>query len=162
MTRISNGRQDKAGQASGEPQSADLRSKDGVQKFREAAGKEKVPEQVVDSFERAAPQIEKQLQAISGKALAGKIHFTSEHLAALAGAFAAIFKQHPRAGRKERARMFARAILKNKRMGKVFESADEKDLEKMFDTIAEQLDGSPVFAQLVDEVTEGARKMSLG
>ena len=29
-------------------------------------------------------------------------------------------------------------------------------------TIAEQLDGSPVFAQLVDEVTEGARKITSG
>jgi len=164
MTRIGGGRPtpEQVGQAAGEQKPVDLRSKDGVQSFREAAGKEKVPSKVVDSFERAGPQLEKQLQAISGKVLAGKINFTSEHLAALAGAFAAIVKQNPRADRKDRARLFARAIIKHKRIGKIFDEADEQDLEKMFDTIAEQLDGSPVFAQLVDDVTEGARKINLG
>ncbi len=140
----------------------DLRTKEGVQQFRAEAGKQKVPSKVVDSFERAAPQIAKQLQSISGKALAGKIQFTSADLAVIAGAIAATLAQHPRANRKERAKLFSRAIIKNKRIGKLFEGADEADLERMFDTIAEQLDSSPVFAQLVDEVTEGARKINLG
>jgi hypothetical protein len=164
MTKISGGTR---GPGDKEPvatpgESADLRTKEGVQQFREAADKENVPSAVVDSFERAAPQLEKQLKALSGKTLAGRIQFTSEHLAQLAGAFALILKQHPRADRKERARLFARTILKSKRFSKIFDSADEKDLERMFATIAAQLDGSPVFAQLVEEVTEGARKLSLG
>jgi hypothetical protein len=164
MTRIGGGgRPPKDPDSVGQPKEpADLHSKEGVQKFREAAGKEKVPSKVVDSFERAAPQIEKQLQAMSGKAIAGQIQFTSEQLAQIAAAFAGIVKQHPRADRKERARLFAKAILKHRRIGKLFESVDEEDLEDMFEDIAEQLDGSPVFAQLVDDVTEGARKISLG
>jgi hypothetical protein len=71
-------------------------------------------------------------------------------------------KQHPRADRKERARLFARAILKKKKLNKLLEQAPEGEVENLFENIAEQLDSSPVFAQLVDDVTEGAKKINLG
>jgi hypothetical protein len=116
----------------------------------------------VDSFERAATLFEKQLQSLPANTLARQIKFTSAQLAELAGAFALIVKRYPRATRKERARLFARSILTHKRIGKLFGDADEKDLEQMFDAIAAQLDGSPVFAQLVEDVTDGARKITLG
>lgn len=161
MSRISGGGQPPRAGDVPKPES-ELSSKEGVQKFREAAGKENVPKPVLDKFERAAPQIERQIQSLSAKQLMGQIKFTSEHLAQLAGAFASILKQHPRADRKERAKLFARAIIKNKRIQKLFEDADEQEIENMFEKIAEQLDGSPVFAQLVDDVTEGAKKINLG
>jgi hypothetical protein len=162
MTRVGGGGPKQPDGVSPTPPASDLHTREGVQKFREAAKTENVPSKVVDSFERAAPKLDAQLSAISGKALAGQLKFGSAELAQLAGAFAVIVKQHPRADRKERARLFARAILKHKRIGKLFGDADERDLEKMFETIAEQLDGSPVFAQLVDDVTEGARKVNPG
>ncbi|MBN1960461.1 MAG: hypothetical protein JW841_05905 [Deltaproteobacteria bacterium] len=116
----------------------------------------------VDSFVRATTLFEKQLQSLSGKALARQIQFTSVQLAEIAAAFAVIMKRYPRASRKERARRFAKTILKHKRIGKLFEEAEEEELEKMFDAIAEQLDGSPMFAQLIEDVSEGASKMMLG
>jgi hypothetical protein len=167
MTRVTGGGgppkvPKEVGETGAEPQPTDLGTREGLQKFREAAKSEKVPAQVVDSFERAAPELDKQLKALAGKALAGPIKFSSEQLAQIAAAFAGIIVQHPRADRKDRAHLFARAILKHKRIGQLFESADERELESMFETIAAQLDGSPVFAQLVEEVTEGVRKLTLG
>src|SRR5689334_20531625 len=82
------------------------------------------------------------------KTLAGKLQFTNEELAQLAATFAGLLKQNPRADRKQRAKLFAKAILQKKRIAKLFEDADEEDVEKLFEDIAEQLDGSPVFAQL--------------
>jgi hypothetical protein len=58
--------------------------------------------------------------------------------------------------------MFAKAILRSRKLGRIFDEADEEELETLYEEIAGQLDGSPVLAQLVDEVTEGARKLSLG
>jgi hypothetical protein len=116
----------------------------------------------VDRFEKVRPQIETSLQNITGKALAGKLQFSNEELAQLAAAFAVVLKQYPRADRKERAKLFAKTLLRKKRIAKLLESADEEQVEKLFENIAEQLDGSPVFAQLVDDVTEGARKINLG
>ena len=58
--------------------------------------------------------------------------------------------------------MFAKAFLKSRKFGKIFDEADESELEKIYDQIGDQLDGSPVLAQLVDDVTEGARKINLG
>ncbi len=162
MTRIGGGGPKQPGGVGHTPPASDLHTREGVQKFRDAAKTENVPSKVVDSFERAAPKLDAQLSAISGKALAGQLKFGSAELAQLAGAFALIVKQHPRADRKERARLFARAIAAHRRIGKLFEGADERELEDLFDGIAEQLDGSPVFAQLVDDVTEGARKIDLG
>lgn len=141
-----------------EQQPADLKSREGVQKFRQTAGTE-VPKQVVDSFQRAGPALESKLQAMGGKPLA-KLNFTNADLAVLAQTFAGIISQNPTADRLRRARLFAKAILKKRRFGKIFAGADEKDLEEMFDILADQLDSSPRFAQLVDEVTEGARKLN--
>ncbi|MEK7705085.1 MAG: hypothetical protein AAB426_09015 [Myxococcota bacterium] len=137
---------------------ADLRSKEGIQSFRQAARMEGVPTKIVDRFEKAGPALEKTMQA-----LAGKIKFTNADLAQVARAVAVFVLQNPNADRKTRARAFARAILKRKRYDKIFSNLDEADearLEEMFDLIADQLDGSPVMAQLVDEVTEGARKVT--
>ncbi|MBI3178889.1 MAG: hypothetical protein HYZ27_04470 [Deltaproteobacteria bacterium] len=121
---------------------------------------EAVPKKVVDSFERAAPQITQRLEAMAGKkAAAPALQFTSEHLAEVAQAFAGLLRKNPSADRRTRAHMFAKAILRSRRFGHVFDEADEAELEKIYDLIADQLDTSPKLAQLVDEVTEGARKM---
>jgi hypothetical protein len=160
MTRIGDNRPPKDAAKTG-AESGVLRTDEDKKQFREAAAKENVPKAITDRFERAAPNIEKSLQ-MSGKAIAGKIQFTNEDLASLAATFAGILKQHPRADRKERARLFARAILKKKKLNKLLEQAPEGEVENLFENIAEQLDSSPVFAQLVDDVTEGAKKINLG
>ncbi len=128
-------------------------------KTRDAAGKD-VPNKVVDSFERAAPQITQRLEAMAGKKVAQpSIQFTSEHMAEVAQTFAGLLRKNPSADRRARAHMFAKAILRSRRFGHVFDQADEEELEGLYDLIADQLDTSPRLAQLVDEVTEGARKM---
>jgi len=162
MTRIGGGgrppeKTDTAAQQTKTGESHESVQKDSAPRIRDAAGK-----QVVDHFERAAPQITQQLKAMAGKkALAPSIQFTSEHLAELAQAFAGMLRKKPGADRRERARMFARAILRSRKFGKIFDEADEAELESLYQQIAGQLDGSPVLAQLVDDVTEGARKMSV-
>ena len=40
-----------------------------------------------------------------------------------------------------------------------YRAEDRQALEEMYEIIAEQLDSTPVFAQLIDEVTESARKI---
>jgi hypothetical protein len=162
-TRIGGNRpptKDGEAQKAGE-QSGVLRTEEDKKEFRAAAAKENVPKAITDRFERAAPQIDKVL-AQGGQAIAGKIQFSNAELAQLAAIFASILKQAPRADRKERARLFARAILKKKKLGKLLDAAPEAEVEAMFENIAEQLDSSPVFAQLVDDVTEGAKKINLG
>ena len=96
------------------------------------------------------------------KGVGPAIVFASEHMEAVAKAFAGMLRKAPGADRKKRARMFAKAILRSRKFGKIFDEADEEELETLYEQIAGQLDGSPVLAQLVDEVTEGARKMNLG
>lgn len=135
-------------------------------KAQEAAARTKDPSaakeaKVVDSFQRVAPQLAQQLQAMAGKKAVPGMIFSNEGLYQVAQAFAGMLRKAPNADRRMRARMFAKAILRSKKFGKVFDEADEKDLEKIYDLIGDQLDGSPVLAQLVDEVTEGARKMTL-
>jgi hypothetical protein len=117
---------------------------------------------VVDSFQRVAPQLSEQLRAVAGKKATAGLVFTDEHLAQVAMAFAGLLRKKPGADRRERARMFAKAILTSRKFGRVFDEADEQELEKVYDLIGDQLEGSPVLAQLVDEVTEGARKIDLG
>ncbi|OGR09251.1 MAG: hypothetical protein A2341_24200 [Deltaproteobacteria bacterium RIFOXYB12_FULL_58_9] len=112
---------------------------------------------VLDSFQRVAPQLAK----LAGKKMGG-IQFTNEHLAQVAMAFAGLLRKNPNAQRRERARMFAKAFLTSRKFGQIFDQADESELESIYDQIGDQLDGSPVLAQLVDEVTEGARKINLG
>lgn len=140
---------DKAQQAQGKDQGAQTK---GVVKDEKA---------VVDRFEKAAPQITQKLEAMAGKKGVGPaIIFANEHMEQVAKAFAGMLRKKPGADRKTRARMFAKAILKHGKFGKIFDEADEEELETLYEQIAGQLDGSPVLAQLVDEVTEGARKMS--
>jgi hypothetical protein len=117
---------------------------------------------VVDSFQRMAPQLTQRLEAMAGKKAMPGVIFTSEHLGQVAMAFAQMLRKAPGADRRERARMFAQTILKRRKFAKIFDEADERDLEKNFDLLGKQLDGSPVLAQLVDDVTEGARKINLG
>jgi hypothetical protein len=138
--------------------------KGGATKAQDAAQRAKDAKEakVVDSFQRVAPQLTQQLSAMAGKKAMPGLIFTNEHMYQLALAFAGMLRKNPGADRRARARMFAKAILSSKRFGKIFDQADEAELEKAYDLIGDQLDGSPVLAQLVEEVTEGARKMNLG
>lgn len=170
MTRIGGGGPPKPGQIPGD-QPADLKSQQGVQQFKEAAGKQ-VPQKVVDSFQRAGPALEAKLAKLSGTQLANKLNFTNADLALLARSFAEVLRQNPNASRFERSKAFAKAILKKKgfakrgRLSKLLddenEEYDENDrraLEELYEVLAEQLDSSPKFAQLVDDVTESVRRI---
>jgi hypothetical protein len=84
----------------------------------------------------------------------GPVQFTNQQLAQIAEQFAVLLRKKPNADRKERARMFAQSIITNSKFGKIFDKASERELESLYDAIAQQLDGVPVLAQLVDEVTD--------
>lgn len=118
-------------------------------------------QRVVDRFV-GTPDLSRGIEGLAGKKILGPIQFTNQHLAQVAMQFASMLRTNPNADRRARARMFAKAFLKNKKFGRIFDQADENDLENLYDQLAEQLDASPVFAQLVDEITEGARKINLG
>ena len=150
---------------------ADLTTKQGVQQFKEAAGKQ-VPQKVVDSFQRAGGAIEARLQTLSGPALAQRLNFTNTDLALMARAFAAVLRDNPNADRLARSKLFAKTVLKNKgvpkhsRMSQLLDDANEENsesdrqaLQELYEMIAQQLESTPVLAQLVDEVTESARKI---
>jgi len=135
---------------------------------KQARSQGPVSTKVVDQFQRNT-QLQAKVSTLSGTQLAQKLNFTDEDMAVLAKTFAQIISQHPNADRKRRAKMFAKAILK-KRGKKGFsllmdednpdyDENDRKTLEEMFQMIAEQLDSTPVFAQLVDDVTESVRKI---
>jgi hypothetical protein len=172
MSRIGGGGPPKPGLTPPGPKEANLKTQEGVQKFKQAAGKH-VSQKVVDSFQKAEGVVASTLQQLSGPALANKLNFTNTDLALLAQAFALVLRKHPNADRKARSKLFAKAILKKKIGGKQGrlarlldednEDLDERDrraLEELYEALAEQLESSPVFAQLVDEVTESARKLS--
>lgn len=115
----------------------------------------------VDKFERSVgAQLGNRLQALTGKTTAAKIQFSNEDIAYLASTFAAILTQNPSASRLKRARLFAKAILKRKRLRKAFAGVPEQEMEQMCDIIGDVLDSSPVFGQLVDNVTDGASKLN--
>lgn len=122
-----------------------------------------VTQRIVDTFQRAQPSLENQLQQLpgvaAGKATA-KVGFSSAELGALAQAFAAILRSHPQADRKLRAQLFARTVLKKGRLRRLLADASETELEKMFEVIADHLESSPRWAQLVDDVSENAKKLS--
>ena len=137
---------------------ADLTTKEGKQEFRSTVGSD-VPKKVVDSFEKAGVNLEKKLTSMGPK-----IRFTNEDLAQLARLFSGVLMKNPSADRKKRAKLFAKTIIKNRRFGRIFDDVNEEDLERledMYEMIAEQLDSSPRLAQLVEEVTEGARKFTV-
>ncbi len=133
---------------------------------KESAAKETQKKQVeqrkvMDTFQRVSPALTHKLGEMAA-AKGGGVQFTNEHLAQVAMAFAGMLRRNPNASRRERSRMFAKAFLKSRKFGAIFDHEDEEALEKVYDVIGDQLDGSPVLAQLVDEVTEGARKINLG
>lgn len=171
MTRIGGGGPPKPGTLPPTDKPADLKSKEGVQQFKDAAGT-LVPQKVVDSFQRAGPALEATLQNLGSTALAQKLNFTNEDLALLARTFAGLLRSHPNANRRERSKMFAKAILKKKGTGKRsklnrllddenedHDDNDRRALEELYEMIAAQLDTTPIFAQLVEEVTESVRKI---
>lgn len=117
----------------------------------------------VDGFERGAPGINSQLGAMAGKKVTTPaLSFASEHLEQAARAFAGMLRKNPDADRKTRARMFAQALLRSRKLGKLFDTASEEELEALYEEIAGQLDDSPVLAQLVEQATEATRKLSPG
>jgi hypothetical protein len=157
MTRIGGG-----GQPPGKPDGVQRQPADRAPK-EPGEAKDAKTKTIVDRFEKAAPQITSKLEAMAGKKVTTPaLVFASEHLEEVAKAFAGMLRKNPGADRKTRARMFAKAILRSRKLGRIFDEADEEELETLYEEIAGQLDGSPVLAQLVDEVTEGARKLSLG
>lgn len=123
-----------------------------------APEEEKAP---VDQFERSvkagAQLLGARLAGLEGKS-STKIRFSNEDLAYLASMFAAILVKNPAADRAERARLFTRAILN--RLKKLSRKMSDAELEDMCETIGDVLDSSPVFGQLVNNVTDGANKMN--
>jgi hypothetical protein len=114
-----------------------------------------------DLFERSSgvgAQIESRLQPLANKSQAAKVHFSSQDLEALANTFASILSENPQADRLKRARLFAAAILRRKRLKKLFAGVADQEMEQMCDIIGDVLDSSPVFGQLVDNVTQDASK----
>ena len=69
-----------------------------------------VDPRVVDKFVAKGPNLQRQLQAITGK-----LNFTSKDLAAIAMAFAKVLAEFPNADRKKRARLFARTLLRKRK-----------------------------------------------
>jgi hypothetical protein len=129
-----------------------------------ATPKEQAP---VDKFERkggaVGAQLQSRLQALASKVgtnAAGKVQFSNEDLAYLANTFAALIRDNPGASRTKRARLFTKAILKRKRLRKVFAGMSENQMEEMCDSIGDVLDSSPVFGQLVDNVSDEAGKLN--
>lgn len=123
----------------------------------ESAGKAAGKTQVADQFELASPLANK-LSNLAGKKGVGKQQFSNAEIGELVKAFATTLRQNSTADRLKRASLFAKLVLKNKKLNKLFGNLDDADLEEMFGLIAEQLDGSPFFAQLLDDVCEETLK----
>ena len=123
-------------------------------------------ESIKDRFERqqlgaTGAQLGAQLQTLASRGAPGKVVFSNEDLAYLANTFAALIRQNPKANRAKRAKLFTKAILKrHKRLGKLLEKVPQEEAEAMFGAIADTLDQSPVFAQMVDHVTDEANKLN--
>lgn len=121
---------------------------------------------MTDRFEKqpsgpAGAQLGNPVPSVSPRAAPGKIAFTNEDLAYLANTFVSLIRQHPKANRSKRAKMFTKAILKgHKKLGKLFEKLPQEESEKLFDTIGDALDQSPIFAQMVENVTDEASKLN--
>ena len=72
--------------------------------------------------------------------------------------FAGVLRQNPNADRLKRAKLFAKAALKRKRLGKLLASEADDEFEELYEAIAEQIESSPLFAQLLDEISEESLK----
>ena len=129
---------------------------------RSEPGAESAPPQAVDSFtlrdDKKMAQLETKLQHVAQKT-SQKLHFSNDDLRLLAQTFAATMRLHPDAERQVRARLFAEAVLKQKRLRRLLEKTSNKELEAMCDSIGDVLENSPVFAKLVDDVSDGASKL---
>jgi len=127
------------------------------------ATKTDAPKTTKDGFEMKGASLASRLQSLQGQKMAGKLQFSNADLADLVRAFGAVLKQNQGADRKKRAELFSKAVLKKKKkFAKLLESASEEDVEDFFGAIAEQLESSPVFAQLLDDVSEESIKYSGG
>ena len=116
--------------------------------------KSSASDKAADKFE-----LKSKLDSITGQKGAGaKTQFTNADIAELVKTFAAVLKQNPNADRLKRARLFARSVLKGKKLRKLFGEATDAELEQMFEAIAEQLESSPFFAQLLEDVSEETLK----
>lgn len=150
MTKIGDGRPQVSGP---QPEQVERGSTKTAEKS-EKASSERGTEKVMDSFVKA--NVAQGLAGIAAKKQPqlGPVQFTNQQLAQIAEQFAILLRKNPSADRKGRARMFAQSIIRNSKFGKIFDKADERELEGLYDAIASQLDGVPVLAQLVDEVTD--------
>jgi hypothetical protein len=83
-----------------------------------------------------------------------KFNFTNQDIEYLNTFFAAL-REQPQASRKKRAQMLVSSILKNKHLAGLLANLSEPERESMCDAIAEALDTSPRYAQLVDRLSEG-------
>ena len=121
---------------------------------------------IKDRFERqqaaaTGAQLSAHLQALANRGVTGKVVFSNEDLAYLANTFAALIRKNPNASRAKRAKLFTKAILKgHKKLGKLLEKVPQDEAEALFGAVADALDQSPVFAQMVDHVTDEASKLN--
>ena len=113
-----------------------------------------------DRFETRETGLASRLQAARGKST--KLQFQNVELADLVKTYAAVLKQNPNADRLKRAKLFAKAVLKRRKLSKLFSGTAESDLENLCDAIAEQLEASPVFGQLLDEVSQQSSQITTG
>ncbi len=150
MTKIGDGRPQVGNLQSGQADRAAEKTDAKGSESAKGAGAEKV----MDSFVKA--NIAQGLSGIAtkNKPSLGPIQFTNQQLAQIAEQFAIMLRKNPSADRKSRAKMFAQCIIRGKKFGRIFDQADERELETLYEAIASQLDGVPVLAQLVDEVTD--------
>ncbi|MBC7794583.1 MAG: hypothetical protein H7Z43_12840 [Clostridia bacterium] len=146
MTKIGDGRPGSVQQPGTE------RAAEGSEKAKDTQGQQGA-KKVYDSF--VAGGVKTGLETLAArKPTTGPIQFSNGQLAQIAEQFAILLRKNPSADRKGRARMFAQCIIRGRKFGRIFDQADEKELEGLYDAIASQLDGVPVLAQLVDEVTD--------
>ena len=124
------------------------------------AGTEPAPADMFEHSAAVGAKLQDRLSPLAKRTQAGKIHFTNKDIEQLANTFASIIADNPQADRLRRAQKFAAAVLRQKKLKKLFEGLSEHETEKMCDTIGEVLNDSPVFGQMVDNVTEGAGKLS--
>jgi hypothetical protein len=117
-----------------------------------------------DAFVRQSTQlshqIENRLQAFSAqKNTPVKLQFSNEDLAYLAQAFGSVLKQHPNTNRLKKAQLFAKEVLRRKKLAQLFSDVSEEHFEDICTLIGEQLENSPVFAQMVEDVATEALKV---
>ena len=108
---------------------------------------------VSDQFELAS-----KLNKLAGQKGVARTQFSNAEIAELVKTFAGVLKQNPTADRLKRARLFAASVRKGKKLKKLFGNVSDAELEEMFELIAEQLEGSPFFAQLLEDVCDETLK----